>query len=96
MSRGALTLSTEKRNMAAQTQTPLKILRRREVEARIGLSRSTLYAKMKHNPKRPAEFDPDFPRPVRLGEKAVGWIEHEIDAWLRGRVQQSRAAGGAK
>ena len=39
--------------MVAQQQTALTILRRKQVEARTGLSRSTIYAKMRRNPKRP-------------------------------------------
>lgn len=27
-----------------------------------------------------------FPKRVRLGENAVGWLENEIDAWLQERV----------
>ena len=53
-----------------------KILRRRDVEARVGLSRSTLYAMMADN---------RFPRPVRLGSRAVGWRESTITDWLAQR-----------
>ena len=80
--------------MAAQIQTALTILRRKQVEARTGLSRSTIYAKMRRNPKRPADYDPTFPRPVSVGAKAVGWIEGEIDAWLNAQVEKSRKARG--
>lgn len=76
--------------MAAQVQNALTILRRKQVEARTGLSRSSIYARLKPNPKRPADFDPTFPRPVSLGAKAVGWIEAEIDAWLTAQVEKSR------
>jgi prophage regulatory protein len=78
--------------MTAQAQTaPLTILRRRQVEARTGLSRSTIYAKLRQNQKRPSDFDPSFPRPILIGgKKAVGWVESEIDAWLTAQVQKSR------
>jgi prophage regulatory protein len=78
--------------MAAQLQAALTILRRRQAEARTGLSRSGIYGKIKFNPKRPNEFDPSFPRPIKLGPgaKAVGWIEAEIDAWLNAQVENSR------
>ncbi len=52
------------------------ILRRPEVESRTGLSRSTLYTMMAEG---------NFPRPVKLGARAVGWAESEIAAWLDGR-----------
>ena len=78
--------------MATQIQTALTILRRKQVEARTGLSRSSIYAKFRHNPKRPSEYDPTFPRPVSIGAKAVGWIEAEIDDWLKAKIESSRKA----
>lgn len=69
--------------MAAQLQTTLIILRRKQVEARTGLSRSTIYDRIKAG---------TFPAPISLGAKAVGWIESEIDAWLNARVEESRKA----
>jgi len=76
--------------MAAQINSALRILRRKQVEARIGLSRSTIYAKLRRNPKRPREYDSTFPKPVSIGAKAVGWIESEIDAWLTAQIEKSR------
>lgn len=46
--------------MTASTKTPPVILRRQQVEARTGLSRSTIYAKLRPNPKRPYEHDPSL------------------------------------
>jgi prophage regulatory protein len=78
--------------MATQSNTALTILRRKQVEARTGLSRSTIYAKLRRNPKRPADFDPTFPRPISVGAKAVGWIESELDTWLIAQINKSRMA----
>lgn len=78
--------------MAEQIKTALTILRRKQVEARTGLSRSTIYAKLRSNPKRPNDYDSTFPKPVAVGAKAVGWIEAEIDAWLTAQVEKSRKA----
>ena len=75
---------------AEQIKTVLCILRRKQVEVRTGLSRSTIYAKLRQNPKRPSDYDPTFPKPVSVGAKAVGWIEAEIDAWLNAQIQKSR------
>jgi len=70
--------------MAAQIQTALSILRRRQVEKRVGLTRSPIYARIKAG---------TFPKPISLGGgKAVGWIESEIDDWLSAQVQKSRKA----
>ena len=63
--------------MAAQTQTPLSILRRRKVEAKTGLSRSSIYEGIKAG---------TFPSPIPIGAKAVGWVEEEINDWLRDRI----------
>ena len=84
--------------MAAQIQTEIReakeirILRRKQVEARTGLSRSSIYARLRQNPKRPGDYDPTFPKPISVGAKAVGWIEAEIDAWLTAQVEKSRKA----
>ena len=86
------TFNRRKRILAAQNQLPLTILRRKQVEARTGLSRSTIYAKLRRNPNRPSDYDPTFPKPVSMGAKAVGWIESELDAWLTAQIAKSRKA----
>jgi prophage regulatory protein len=53
-----------------------RIIRRGTVESMTGLRRSAIYDAMSKG---------TFPRPVSLGAKAVGWLEHEIDAWIEGR-----------
>lgn len=57
------------------------ILRLPEVKTRVGLSRSAIYL---------AVSRAEFPRPVQLGARAVGWLESEIEEWIRERVKQSR------
>jgi len=59
--------------MANTNQEKLTILRRKQVEARTGLSRSTIYLRIQEG---------TFPRPINLGARAVGWLDHEIEAWL--------------
>jgi prophage regulatory protein len=71
--------------MATQVQAALTIIRRKKVEARTGLARSTIYERIKSG---------TFPAPVSLGAQAVGWIESEIDSWLMARVEQSRSKSG--
>ena len=53
-----------------------RILRRPEVEARTGLSRSTIYDWMRTG---------KFPRPVALGARLVAWREADVQAWLEAR-----------
>lgn len=67
--------------MAEQLKTALTILRRNQVEVRTGLPRSSLYDRIKRG---------DFPAPIPLGARSVGWLEHEVDAWLADRVAQAR------
>jgi|TARA_R110002126_G_scaffold204488_1_gene351881 prophage regulatory protein len=57
-----------------------RILRRPEVEARTGISRSTIYAWMKEG---------TFPLPVKMGTRLVGWMEADIQAWVD--AQKSKA-----
>ncbi|CAM3744602.1 helix-turn-helix transcriptional regulator [Bordetella tumulicola] len=33
-----------------------------------------------------------FPAPVKIGSRAVAWLEHEVDAWIDARVQAARDA----
>lgn len=67
--------------MSEQIHSALTILRRKQVEARTGLSRSTIYAFISEG---------IFPKPINLGNRAVGWIEAEIDAWLKSCIETSR------
>ena len=57
------------------------ILRLPEVKARTGLSRSTIYLRVAEG---------KFPPPINLGERSVGWLESEIDAWIAKRIELSR------
>ena len=64
--------------MANTNQEKLTILRRKQVEKRTGLSRSTIYLRIQEGA---------FPRPIKLGARAVGWVENEIEAWLAARLE---------
>jgi prophage regulatory protein len=67
---------------------PLSILRRRDLELRLRLSRSTIYDKINPHSRR---YDASFPKPIRLGAgAAVGWIESEVESWLRSQIEASR------
>lgn len=57
------------------------ILRLPAVKSRTGLSRSTIYLRIANN---------EFPRPVSLGGRAVGWLEADIENWLIDKVEASR------
>ena len=60
-----------------------QVLRIFEVSDRTGLPRSSIYAKIQAG---------DFPRPIKLGPRSVGWLEADINSWLDGKVSQSLKA----
>lgn len=57
------------------------ILRLPAVKARIGLGRSTIYMRISEG---------QFPAPINLGGRAVGWVESEVEDWLASRIKISR------
>jgi prophage regulatory protein len=69
--------------MADELKSALTILRRKQVEARTGLSRSTIYLRVSEG---------TFPKPISLGRRAVGWVEAELNEWLAARIAASRKA----
>ena len=70
-----------KRVIGQKTRRRVRFLRLPEVLARTGLSRSTIYVRLDQG---------RFPRPVSLGGRAVGWIEAEVDEWIRQWIKASR------
>ena len=63
-----------------------KILRLPDVKSRTGLSRSSIYLKIKEG---------SFPAPISLGKRSVGWIETEIQEWLVEQINMSRVGSDA-
>ena len=61
------------------------LLRMTQVKARTGLSRSTIYLRIKAG---------EFPAQVCLGARAVGWLEAEIERWIATQVERSRGQRG--
>ena len=53
-----------------------KILRLRAVIEKTGLSKSTIYDAIESG---------NFPKPVRLSIRTVGWIESDIEEWISSR-----------
>jgi len=63
-----------------------QIIRLKDVLVITGLSRSTIYDKQ--NPKS-IRFDPLFPKKIKLGARAVGWLKGEVEAWLDSMINKS-------
>jgi len=56
-----------------------RLLRIREVLQLCGMSRTTLYREIKlHN----------FPAPVKLSARSVGWLQEDVARWLDARIAQ--------
>lgn len=53
-----------------------EIFRLPAVVAACGISRSTIYEMIRRG---------EFPRPIKLGARAVGWRRSDIEAWLASR-----------
>ena len=63
--------------MTENAQSTIAILRRKQVQALTGLSRSTLYLRIAQGV---------FPRPVSLGARAVGWPADEVAVLNAARI----------
>lgn len=60
---------------------PKTILRLAQVMQRTGLSRSSIYHFVKTKKLKP---------PIRLGARAVGWLESDVDEFIEDRIKESR------
>lgn len=69
--------------LAPQRVRHVQILRLPAVCRATGLGRSMVYQ---------LEASNQFPRRVKLGARAVGWIEEEIQSWLEDRIAESRSS----
>ena len=58
-----------------------KFLRRKQIEELTGLARSTIYDRIKAG---------TFPKPVKIGGRAVAWLQSEIDAWQSDCIGEDR------
>jgi prophage regulatory protein len=64
-----------------------QIMRMKDVVKKIGLCRATIYTIISRG---------EFPRPIRIGERATGWLESELEAWLASRASAKKPAGTAQ
>ncbi len=60
------------------------VLRLPTVKNRTGLSRSTIYLRI---------LKGEFPQSISLGERAVGWLESDINIWIEKQITKSRKGG---
>ncbi len=57
------------------------ILRWPDVQKRVGICRSHAHQLIARN---------QFPAPIKLGPRASGWLESEINNWIEQRIRSSR------
>jgi prophage regulatory protein len=70
--------------MDAQTSAPPEsFLRISQVEARVGLRKSSIYEQVRRG---------TFPAPIKLSRKCACWPASSIDAWIRGHINASQQA----
>lgn len=72
----------------SQTVFYPRILRLKQLTERIGLGRSTIYDRMDVQSPR---YDASFPKPIKLGASAIGWIDSEITTWIAQRMAAKEA-----
>lgn len=56
-----------------------KLIRIKDVMDRTGLARSTVYKYISLG---------QFPQPIKLGTRAVAWVEREVEAWICESIQR--------
>jgi prophage regulatory protein len=61
--------------------TTERILAKKEVMHLTGLSKSTIYLYIQHG---------IFPASIKIGLRRVGWVESEINDWLKNTIKQGR------
>jgi prophage regulatory protein len=70
------------KQMETNNPKSLRVLRAPAVHDKTGLTKNTIQR---------LEQSGEFPRRIKLGAHAAGWLEHEIDAWIAKRVALSRS-----
>ncbi len=58
----------------------LGVLRLPAVENMVGLKRSCIYSLIQRG---------EFPKPIRLSVRAVGWLRSDVEEWLHSRIART-------
>jgi len=72
--------------MDTATPAPPRLLRLPTVIERCGIGRSLIYRKIAEG---------TFPKPIRLGGRAVAWPEAEVTGWIVRRIAEARGEADA-
>jgi prophage regulatory protein len=68
--------------MEANPQSKTRIIRWPEVHDRVGYCRTNIYYLIQSG---------EFPSPIKLGSRAVGWLGSDIEDWIDSRIEKSRS-----
>ena len=74
-----LTLSPYPMRTTGIGERPMRFLKLKEVIEKTALSRSAIYRKMDEG---------NFPVSVSLGDRAVAWVEEEVNNWMEMRLAE--------
>lgn len=66
-----------------------RLIRMPQVMDLVGLKKTAIYAAMAEKGGQ------GFPAPVRIGNRAVAWREHEVLAWIESRTKTNTQGGEA-
>lgn len=58
---------------------PISVLKIDQVIQRTGMSRSSIYVKISRG---------EFPRQIKLGERAAAWVVTEVEQWIIDRITE--------
>lgn len=64
----------------------MRLLKLPEVMSLTGVPESSVYWRISRG---------EFPRPIKIGERAVAWNSEEIDAWIAAKIEAGRRAAAA-
>ena len=66
-----------------KTNQTNRLIRLAELKTIVGLSRSAIYSRQ--DPDSP-QYDPSFPKPVKIGSRAIAWSSESIDSWIASKL----------
>lgn len=72
-------------NSLHSNQRPMRVLSFPDLKEKKGIAWTRQHVWRQINAGR-------FPKPVKLGEATVAWVEDEIDAWLDQRIAERNTA----
>jgi prophage regulatory protein len=83
-------MDNDPQNPTPQTpapSSPSRVLRLKEVCRVTGLGRSFIYQ---------LQAERRFPQSIKIGARAVGWLESEVREWIDSRIRVSRPNAPAR